>query len=303
MAAPSEVEDLGNLSATLWTLAIDSHGTAYGIGYPGDLYQVDLDNCALSMIGSTGKDVWYTQSMAFDNDTGELYWAQISSNADHGFYRVDTQTGAATPLGEIGGSGAQLTGLFMVSENITPPEPEIISEIYVEGFTEPVWGEHPDFEVNVASDAHCSIDEVCWLWVQDGHVVDLTPEDVFNHEDGVYYMGVLFSPEEGYVFADEMTVYFNGDASFFDAQNSIVYPATGKFQAWTINFTVTNPDGIDELTNNILKGLEGQNVNIYDMTGRLVLRERYSGQFHFEGLKPGIYVVNIAGNSFKLMIE
>ena len=29
----------------------------------------------------------------------------------------------------------------------------------------------------------------------------------------------------------------------------------------------------------------------------------YSGQRCFEGLKPGIYVVNIAGRSLKVMIE
>lgn len=302
MAALSEVEDLGNLSAKLWTLAIDSHGTAYGIGYPGDLYQVNLDNCALTMIGSTGKDVWYTQSMAFDLDIGELYWAQVSSNADHGLYRVDTQTGEATRMGEIGGSGAQLSGLFMVPQNVTP-EPEIISEIYLEGFTEPVWGEHPDYELTLPSDAHCSIDELFWVWAHDATVTDLAEEDVFDHEDGAYYMGILLSPDEGYVFAEEMTVYFDGDASIFDTQNSIVYPATGKFQAWTVDFTVTDPAFIAEQTLSDWEGLEGQPVNIYDMTGRPVFQGRYHGQRCFEGLKPGIYVANIAGRSLKVMIE
>ena len=53
--------------------------------------------------------------MAFDLDTGELYWAQFATTTDHGFYQVNTETGEATLLGEIG-AGTQLAGLFMVSE-------------------------------------------------------------------------------------------------------------------------------------------------------------------------------------------
>ena len=301
MTALSEVEDLGNLTTRLWTLAIDSQGTAYGIGYPGDLYRVNLDNCALAMIGSTGKDVWYTQSMAFDLDTGDLYWAQLSSNADHGFYRVDIQTGEATSLGEIGGSGAQLTGLFMVPENVTP-EPEIISEIYVEGFTEPVWGEHPDFDLEVANDAHYSISEIVWVWVNPYIYGFLEEEDIFNREDAAYSMGVTFVPEEGYMFAEDVTVFYNGDSAPFNADGS-GFDELGNFQAGTIDYYVTDPTNVAEQIIDDLKNLEGQPVNVYDMTGRLVFQGCYNGHRCFEGLKPGIYVINIAEHSLKVMIE
>lgn len=297
MAAPSEVEDLGNLSEKLWTLAIDSHGTAYGIGYPGDLYQVDLDNCALDIIGSTGKDIWYTQSMAFDNDSGELFWAQLSSNADHGLYRVDTQTGEATSLGEIGGSGAQLAGLFMVSENVTPiPEPEIISEIYIEGFTEPVWGEHPDYELEVNPEAPYTIAHISWhRYVSyDDHVLE--PEEYFDLEDVNYYLFVLLSPKEGFIFDEHPMVCFNNDNSVFN------YGAftDNDYRVYTIDYQVTNPVGIAEQT---MDDLEGQPVNVYDMTGRLVFQGCYNGYRCFEGLKPGVYVINTAGHSLKVMIE
>lgn len=301
MAAPSVVEDLGSLSATLWTLAIDSNGTAYGIGYPGDLYQVNLGNCALTMVGATGKDVWYTQSMAFDLDTNELYWAQVSTNADHGFYQVNTVTGAATPLGEIGGSGAQLTGLFMVPQNVTP-EPEIINEIYVEGFTEPVWGEHPDFDLEVANDAHYSISEVIWAWVNPYIYGFLEEEDIFNREDAAYSMGVTFVPEDGYVFAEDVTVFFNGDSAPFNADGS-GFDELGNFQAGTIDYYVTDPTNVAEQTIDDLKDLEGQTVSIYDLTGRLVLRDCFNGQLRYESLKPGLYFATVGGCAIKFVNE
>lgn len=295
MTSFSEVEDLGNLATRLWTLAIDNQGTAYGIGYPGDLYRVNLDNCALAMIGSTGKDVWYTQSMAFDLDTGDLYWAQLSSNADHGFYRVDIQTGEATSLGEIGSSGAQLTGLFMVPQNVTP-EPEIISEIYIEGFTEPVWGEHPDYELEVSPEAPYTIAHISWhRYVSyDDHVLE--PEEYFDLEDVNYYLFVLLSPKEGFIFDEHPMVYFNNDNSVFN------YGAftDNDYRVYTIDYQVTNPVGLIEQT---MDDLEGQTVSIYDLTGRLVFQGCYNGHRCFEGLKPGIYVINTAGHSLKVMIK
>ena len=144
LTAPSEVEVVGMFNVRIWALAINAQGQAYGVSYEGgNLHEINLNDASTTIVGPTGKEVWYTQSMAFDLETGELFWAQFATVDDHGFYQVNTETGEATLMGEIG-AGTQLAGLFMVSEP-TPPEPEIIDEIYVEGFTAPVWGEHPDF--------------------------------------------------------------------------------------------------------------------------------------------------------------
>ena len=116
LTIPSEVEVVGNFSVRLWTLAINGEGQAYGVAYEGgNLYEINLNDATTTLVGPTGKEVWYTQSMAFDLETGELYWAQFATTADQGFYQVDTETGAATSLGEIG-QGTQLAGLFMVPQ-------------------------------------------------------------------------------------------------------------------------------------------------------------------------------------------
>ncbi len=166
MNSPSVVEPVGDLNEKIWTLAINEQGEAYGVAYEGgNLYRIDLaNNAATTLVGPTGKEVWYTQSMAFNYDTGELFWAQFATANDHGFYQVDTETGAATYLGEIGENGVQLTGLFMM-----PTVPEIVDEIYVEGFTVPTWGEHPDYDLEVDPEAPYTLSDVSWHCINGDH--------------------------------------------------------------------------------------------------------------------------------------
>ena len=312
LSTPSEVETVGDFNVRLWTLAINGQGQAYGVAYEGgNLYEINLNDAATTLVGPTGKEVWYTQSMAFDLDTEELYWAQFATASDHGLHQVDTETGVATSLGEIG-QGTQLTGLFMVPQP-TPPEPEIIHEIYVEGFTEPAWGEHPDFDLEVAPDAHYSIDAVDWLWGDGTTNGALAEEDVFNNEDFSYFMILTISPEEGYCFTDETTVFYNGDPSPL-AQTYVF--TSGKFLAMTINYYVTNPTGISELTTpsvalwpnpvvNILylDVTNGTSVSVFDMTGRMVMQESYIGKLDVSRLVPGIYAIKAEGCLAKFVKE
>lgn len=301
LAAPSEVETLGMFGVKMWTLAINAQGQAYGVAYEGgNLHQINLSDASTTVVGATGKEVWYTQSMAFDLETGELFWAQFATTADHGFYQVNTETGEATLIGEIG-AGTQLAGLFMVSE-ATPPAPVVIDEIYMEGFTAPEWSEHPDFALEVASDAHYYIDAVDWLWSDGTTNGALTEEDVFNNEDLSYYMIITISPEDGYCFTDATTVFYNGDAAPL-AQGYVT--ALGKFMALTINYYVTDPTiGIDEQTAEsiaiwpnpttdvlYLDVIEGTAVSVFDMTGRMVMQQRYEGKINVSELSAGIYAV------------
>ena len=239
MNSPSVVEPVGDLNEKIWTLAINEQGEAYGVAYEGgNLYRIDLaNNAATTLVGPTGKEVWYTQSMAFNYDTGELFWAQFATANDHGFYQVDTETGAATYLGEIGENGVQLTGLFMM-----PTVPEIVDEIYVEGFTVPTWGEHPDYDLEVDPEAPYTLADVSWLWISDITDPIVAPEDFFDDESKAYYLGLKFSPKFGYKFTNQVTVYINGDHSLFDLGQVF-----GKdYLAYTIDFYVSDPAGVEE---------------------------------------------------------
>lgn len=299
---PSDIEAIGNFSVRLWTLAINSQGQAYGVAYEeGNLHEINLNDATTTVVGPTGKDIWYTQSMAFDMNTNELYWAQFATSSDHGFYQVNTETGAATSLGMIG-SGTELTGLFMVSDST--PQPNIIDEIHVEGFTAPAWGETPDYDLEVASDAHYSISVVNWWW-HSSNDTGTVGNEPYENPDVAYFMSVQLQAEEGYVFADNVTVYFNGDASLCNMDNS--YGFESVFMAMTIDFVVTDPTlGIAEQaaesvavwpnpTNDILylNITDGTVVSVFDMTGRMVMQQRYEGTLDVSGLASGVYAVKI----------
>ena len=313
LAAPSEVETVGMFSVKLWTLAINRQGKAYGVAYDGgNLYEINLNEATTTLVGPTGKDVWYTQSMAFDLDTGELYWAQFATASDHGLYQVNTETGEATSLGEIG-QGTQLAGLFMVPQPM--PEPEVINEIYVEGFTAPVWGEHPDFDLEVAEGSHYSINEVRWYWINPYIYEFMEEDDIFDHVDATYYLSITFEPEEGYMFSEGVNVFYNGDPSIFDASESY-FIEDGAFNAVTIDFHVSDPTCITELTSesiaiwpnpatNILylDVMEGASVSVFDMTGRLVRQQPYEGQIDVRSLAPGIYAIRAEGSMIRFVKE
>lgn len=533
---PSVVETIGMFNVRLWTLAIDGQGQAYGIAYEGgDLYRINLTDAAATLVGPTGKEVWYTQSMAFDLETGELYWAQFATASDHGLYQVNTQTGATTALGLIG-NGTQLTGMFMVSEMPTPPvgvidfetgdfsqfpfnntfdipwqifeegsgnlcmrsgnkeqhsttsaieatydypepgyiyfdgkcrgegtsnlhdrcrfyidgsmqfeygangpvwnsytfdvtagshtfrweytkdgnvnpegdyfavdnirfatgspcmaptnlvvttdltdatiswngnassytlrfklvsdsdwvtipgitdnayvltdllygeydleiqsdcdegnwtsttftvspTPTVISEIFILGFTAPAWGEHPDFDIEVGPESPYTIANVVWHQYNNDGDQALEPEEYFDNEEVYYYMYIQLSPQDGYVFDENLIVYFDGDDSVFD-YGQLTYH---DFRVYTIDFQVKEPDEVVEQSDGSLSvwpnpvhhvlninGAEGEMVTIYDAMGRLVFQQQYGNALDVSGLAPGIYTVNVSGRSVKILLK
>jgi hypothetical protein len=127
-------------------------------------------------------------------------------------------------------------------------------------------------------------------------------------------MMLTISPEEGYYFTDETTVFFNGDSTLL-AQGYVI--AFGKFLASTINYYVTDPTiGITEQTaknialwpnpaTNILylDVMEGTTVSVFDMKGRMVKQERYEGQINVSDLVPGIYAIKAEGRTVRFVKE
>lgn len=309
---PSAVETIGTFSERLWTLAINSQGQAFGVAYEGgNLYQINLTNATTTLVGPTGKDVWYTQSMAFDMDTDVLYWAQFATSNDHGLFQVNTETGAATALGEIG-NGTQLTGLFMVQQP-TPPEPEVIYEISVEGFTAPAWGEHPDYEVEVDPDSPYTLSTVEWhryAGNYDDHILE--PEEFFDLEDVNYYLFVVVTSKDGYVFDENPLVYFDGDNTVFDA-GQLTY---NDYRIYTIDFQVSDPTDVTEQFQGLLsvwpnpahhvlniEGAEGEMVTVCDAMGRLVLQQQYKDKLDVSSLVPGVYAVSVAGSTMRFVLK
>ena len=67
---------------TLLTLAADLEGRLYSIAADtGKLYQIGRRSGGLKLLGNTGVSPMYVQSMAFDHNTGELFWAMLQDPA------------------------------------------------------------------------------------------------------------------------------------------------------------------------------------------------------------------------------
>ena len=232
IANPSDVTTIGDLADHLYAFAINSSGQAYGITSDGGFYSVNLTNAQTTFVGSTGVTCAYVQSMAFDMETGELFWAQILDGSNCGLYQVSTTTGSASIIGQVGnGSGAEITGLFSASGNTMPTT---ISNVVVNGFTVPRWNANPDVTVEVPSGAHYSIASANWY--KNGVVMSAT--DVFNDESAAYNMKVVIAPASGFSFDSNVTVLFNGDANVFDAANS--HMSGNNFEASTITYHVAD---------------------------------------------------------------
>lgn len=120
---PTQVSTIGTMSTNqIMAFAINGEGKAFGIeAETGNLYQINLTDASMSLIGNTGQAVTdLVQSMSFDLETGELFWAQVGAGDDMGLYLVNTATAEAQYIGEIGDVPYyQITGLFMVTEDPT----------------------------------------------------------------------------------------------------------------------------------------------------------------------------------------
>ena len=102
----------------------------------------------------------------------------------------------------------------------TEPAPTcVIDTIEIYGFTEPVYGEHPDYAMSVPDGAHYSIDYVDWNWWN----VD---------EDN----GDILGADEFFV-----TVKVNGDENIIDFEYTGYDETDGFFWAYTVDFEVEAP--------------------------------------------------------------
>lgn len=107
-------------------LAVSTDGTIYVITYTGMLYTYDPEEGELSLVGYTGyAGSEYTQCMAYDHNTDELYWAMLTSNGASGLMYVDTRTGRAIGLGTIDG-GVQMTAMYSVPDADNIPERDFV---------------------------------------------------------------------------------------------------------------------------------------------------------------------------------
>ncbi|MBR4636484.1 MAG: DUF2436 domain-containing protein [Clostridia bacterium] len=236
--AVSECGQLSIPSGGILALTCDGEGNLYGLGYSSTsagFYGIDVETLECTLIGETGVPMNYVQSMHYDMNTGRLFWAQIFSTSSNGLYEIDPETGAAELLGTIGENGMEVTGLYTIYYEDEPqPQPQIIDTIEINDFVEPAWGDAPDYGITVPDDAHYYIDDAAWFWWFNGDGGMMGDDDIFNVPSVAYYMGIIIFPEEGYEFAEEVTVLINGETEFVWGY----YDEDGYLEIYTIDFIV-----------------------------------------------------------------
>lgn len=94
------------------SMACSPSGVLYGINVEGNLYKIDKTNGASTLIGFTGQMPYYQGSAAFGAD-GKLYWTVFNRNEESMLYEVNTDTGAATLVRNLG--GRHIVGLCTVA--------------------------------------------------------------------------------------------------------------------------------------------------------------------------------------------
>ncbi|MBQ8773705.1 MAG: hypothetical protein IJZ17_04415 [Muribaculaceae bacterium] len=114
------------------TLAVDQDGVVWTIDEDGGLNTIDKTTGTPTQVHNLNCYPFNRQSMEFDRNTGELYWAMCDS-WDYGIlYKVDVTNGTRTELGYIGRTGLeQVIGLHSPSSPCAPGAPGAISNLNI----------------------------------------------------------------------------------------------------------------------------------------------------------------------------
>lgn len=117
-----DVTLIADTGRSLAAMTIDNQGRMLAVGEDGSLYQVDKETGECTLIGETGVTAsTLIQSMHYDYNTGNVYWAQVAEDQTSSLRLVDPSTGATTGLGVMGQVGAMMSAMFTVPTQ----EPEV----------------------------------------------------------------------------------------------------------------------------------------------------------------------------------
>lgn len=91
-------------------VAFDTDGTLYVLTIKGELYTVDKKDGAMTLVGDTGVEPYYSTSAAIDPKTRRLYWSVCNSEGGY-LYEIDKSTAEATLICTFP-NGEQVCGVY-----------------------------------------------------------------------------------------------------------------------------------------------------------------------------------------------
>ena len=131
----------------IMSLTVDANGTIYGMAASEEtfnpqtwestfetakLYVLDPENGTYEVYMDTGFNCNMLASMAYDFDTGYIYWTGLfrGMSYESGLYMIDLDEKAAYNLGPIGAVGSQVTGLMIFAESY-PEQPDTLTNLAI----------------------------------------------------------------------------------------------------------------------------------------------------------------------------
>lgn len=109
-----KLTSVGELQDPILALACDKEGQLYGIGSDGDFYKVNKADATLTKVDATGvTPTNANQSMAFDHNSGKLYWMCAAGEEYTTLNTIDVATGVATQVYSYEKADLLLTALYI----------------------------------------------------------------------------------------------------------------------------------------------------------------------------------------------
>ncbi len=164
-------------------------------------------------------------------------------------------------------------------DNIEYGEGCVISSIEITGFTEPVYGATPDYDVEVPADANYTLGNVYW---SENSIVMNTPVPFGANE---YFMNIYIIPNEGCTFSDEVSVTINGNTELVDPFSGVI--SDGSYHIYTIDYTLSAPSTCETPTNLSVSDITSNSATL-SWTGNVEEYEiEYGSGYYYYGFESG----------------
>ena len=121
------VTTVGSLGRTAYTLACSPEGNLFVVDSHGNFCKVNKTTGATAVIGSTGLLPYWKQSMAFDQNTGRLFWAYSNIGVDGRLIEISPKSGAVLDRGKIGKNSEHIGLYIIINVSSVAVEPATLS--------------------------------------------------------------------------------------------------------------------------------------------------------------------------------
>jgi hypothetical protein len=93
-------------------IACNTDGQLYGVDFYGNFCAINKTNATVTEIGATGTYPGdFIQSLAFDHNTGRLFWAMVNRNLESRLVEIEPSSGITFDRGMFA-SNSEITGLY-----------------------------------------------------------------------------------------------------------------------------------------------------------------------------------------------